>query len=262
MKSIKFTSKWNDKDVDLELIAVNNKIQKDSEVIANKAFKEAIDLEYPLAAQILQILKSRGITLDEEQVDKLSKEIRQKEFALETGKLDGKKLTKLEGRNLALELRSLRYKLDEIVNINTSYYSNTVEKYVQNERIKYFVYACLLDANTRTRFFKSYDEFKSAYEADHKLILDAFDSYYKMVSTDLFVAKEYSEEKFLKKFNFVNDKGQLINEQGKMVDKDFRLIDEKGFYINENGQRIDYFGNLIDENGNIIVDSSEEIYQE
>ena len=61
------------------------------------------------------------------------------------------------------------------------------------------------------------------------------------------------ENRFLKKYKFVDDKLRLIDKKGRLVDEDGRLIDENGRYINEQGVFVDKYGNEIDEDGEYIV---------
>jgi hypothetical protein len=62
------------------------------------------------------------------------------------------------------------------------------------------------------------------------------------------------ENKFLKKYKFVDDKLRLIDNKGRLVDEEGRLIDENNRFINEAGQYVDKFGSVVDVDGNYVVD--------
>jgi hypothetical protein len=66
--------------------------------------------------------------------------------------------------------------------------------------------------------------------------------------------KNLPENKFLKKFKFVDDNLRLINDKGKLVDEEGRLVDENGRYINEAGEFIDRHGNRVDDKGEYVVE--------
>jgi len=50
----------------------------------------------------------------------------------------------------------------------------------------------------------------------------------------------------------VDKNGRLINEERELIDKDGNLVDEDGRLINKEGDLIDKDGNLVDEDGNIL----------
>jgi hypothetical protein len=62
------------------------------------------------------------------------------------------------------------------------------------------------------------------------------------------------ENKFLKKYKFVDDKLRLIDKQGRLIDEEGRLIDESGRFINDKGEFVDKFGNRVDFDGNYVVE--------
>jgi hypothetical protein len=63
------------------------------------------------------------------------------------------------------------------------------------------------------------------------------------------------ENKFLKKFKFVDDKLRLVDKKGRLIDREGRLIDESGRFIDEEGNFVDKFGNKVDKDGEYLVDS-------
>jgi hypothetical protein len=63
------------------------------------------------------------------------------------------------------------------------------------------------------------------------------------------------ENKFLKKFKFIDDKLRLVDKKGRLIDREGRLIDESGRFIDEEGNFVDKFGNKVDKDGEYLVDS-------
>ena len=61
--------------------------------------------------------------------------------------------------------------------------------------------------------------------------------------------KKLPENKFLSKFEYVNDDLSLVNKEGTTVDTEGRRINDEGHYLDEDGNRVDIDGNLLDEDG-------------
>ena len=62
------------------------------------------------------------------------------------------------------------------------------------------------------------------------------------------------ENKFLKKYKFVDDKLRFIDKKGRLIDSEGRLIDESGRFIDENGNFVDKYGNKVDAEGDYVVE--------
>jgi len=63
------------------------------------------------------------------------------------------------------------------------------------------------------------------------------------------------ENKFLKKYKFIDEKLRLVDKKGRLIDSEGRLVNENGRFINEEGKFVDKSGNLVDDEGDYIVDS-------
>ncbi len=46
-----------------------------------------------------------------------------------------------------------------------------------------------------------------------------------------------TENKFLKRFKFANDKNQLIDKDGNRIDREGNKVDEEGYILNKDGKR-------------------------
>jgi hypothetical protein len=62
------------------------------------------------------------------------------------------------------------------------------------------------------------------------------------------------ENKFLKKYKFIDDKLRYVDKQGRLIDAEGRLIDESGRFIDDQGNFVDKFGNKVDQEGDFIVE--------
>lgn len=252
MDKVKFKTEYNGSEVELETISVTPKIQRESEKFANLAFQDAINMGLMLHIQMEQTIRNSNYDLDKdiEKIESINKRIRELERGMLSGYDGVTKLDKFARRSMAIEIAKSRGKIDDIVNTTSNLYSRTAEKYSENERYLYFIYACTLDPKTGKPFFKSFEDFKE--NNDSKMALDATRNFFKMYSNDRQDANKV-EIKWLIKNKFMTDKFQFIDSEGNLCDEDFRRINDKGRYLDDKGREIDRFGNLIDENGEIIV---------
>jgi hypothetical protein len=62
------------------------------------------------------------------------------------------------------------------------------------------------------------------------------------------------ENKFLKKYKFVDDKLRYINKNNQLTDRDGRLVDEQGRFIDKAGNFVDKYGNRVDSEGEYIAE--------
>jgi hypothetical protein len=62
------------------------------------------------------------------------------------------------------------------------------------------------------------------------------------------------ENKFLKKYKFVDDQLRLVDKKGRLIDADGKLIDSDNRFIDEEGNFVDKFGNRVDKNGDYVVE--------
>ena len=64
-----------------------------------------------------------------------------------------------------------------------------------------------------------------------------------------------AENKFLKKYKFIDEKLRLVDKRGRLIDSENRLLDENNRFINEEGTFVDKFGNIVDAAGDYVTDS-------
>lgn len=263
MKKKTINCPWQDQNVVLDIIEINQKVRRDSDVYANLAYQDAIRKGYLINIQVDEIVRESGYDLDNEtkEIEDLRSQIKTKEVTLLRGVSGNERLNKSQGRSLALEIRKLRNKIEDIVGNRSDLYSKTAEKYSDDERFLYLIHACSLDSRTGRPFFKTFDEFKESLESEvvkqcTKALLELVSNQSNIADTNL------TEVKWLIKYNYMDTKGRLLDKEGRLVDEDFRLINEDGRYINEKGEFVDYLGNMVDVNGNLLVEADPMAYKE
>lgn len=256
MKKIPFTSKFNDKTVELESTEITPRIRRDSEKYANLALQQAIADGFPLQIQLEQTLKNQGFNFDKfgVEIDRIGREIKALEISLLSGRIGEKKLTKLEGRALAIDIKKKREEVLTATSSLNAVYARTAERQADNERWQFFVYSTTVDPKTGRPFFKSFEEFKE--NSDTQLALDATVNFSKLISGDNKIDASYPENKWLIKYNFMNEDLHFIDSKGRLCDEDFRLVNSEGRFINENGEFIDRDGNPVDASGTLIIDTN------
>lgn len=253
-----FTAKINDKEVEFKVINITNEIRSESQKFYAKAFNLALENKIMLRVEVEKMLESKGLldtTADEVKVTELQKKIKSAEVQLRKGILNGKRMSKEDGKALALSIRADRIKLNNIGSGLSKYFSNTVESVADNERLQYFIYACTVNADSGTRFWDSFDLFKTD-NINVDVATKAADTFMSSIlGLDVNIDQIYYENRWLIKMGFMNSKLQIINAQGQLTDDEGRLIDENGYFIDATGKRVDIYGNRVDDSGNLIEDS-------
>lgn len=238
----------------LRILPINPVVRLESNRYYAQAFNEAITNGYQLKLEVEKMLESKGLldtTKDELDSENIRGELKLLEISLRKGVLDNKKLSKDDGRKVALSMRKLREKLSSKGRTLNSYFQNTAESYAENVRIQFFVFSCTVDATSGVRYWKSFEEFKN----DSGPVIDAATSKFFNVITNLDVdyEKTFYENRWLIARGYMNDKMEFVRPDGRIIDEDGQLIDAEGRFINESGAFVDKFGNLIDKEGNLLV---------
>lgn len=201
--------------------------------------------ERPLPqSQVRVKLREAGVISDERQkeLDELDVKIGELEKVLETGVRveDGQdvKLTKLDGRKVALELVGVRFtKLNLLAEIEEFARDITLERIAEREQLDYLVAVCTLDENNK-KYFKSLEEYQSR-RGDQDAVDARVNFENLLAEADTDWREGLIEWKFLKKYSYVDDKWRLVNEKGQLVDVDMKRIDEEGNYLDEDGKKIE-----------------------
>lgn len=213
------------------------------EALANKA---------PMRPALFNHMRAQGLwddTKDQEYKDLVQ--------ALDDGELKlargGIKLK--EARSLAIEMRQNRMKLRLLLADQTRLDAFTMEGMAENARFDALTSMCIVDDETGKPIYSSPEDYELN-KSDDVAIQGAtlFAQIY--YNYDENAEKTLPENQFLLQWNFTDDDGRLINEDGHLIDIDGKLINEQGQYVDEDGKVIDKSGHLIDDDGNFVVDFS------
>ena len=161
-----------------------------------------------------------------------------------------------EAKQLAIELRGLRALLQAIIANKNALDVNTAQGQAENARFNYLLINCLVyndvmnEDGSFKRVYSSLDEFNEEEAEDSIGVVGAehFSKFY--YGLDDNYEHNLPENQFLRKFNFANEKDQLINEDGKTVDFEGNLVDENLRFVDENDNFVNADGEQIDKDGN------------
>jgi len=232
------------------VVTPNATDRKESQKIYNTAFSDALKSGAVVRAKLDDILVEQGLWNDDKQIkfDTIQRQLTDCEAKLEKG---GIPLS--EARSIAMEMRKLRADFREIIADKTSLDTHSAEGQADSERFNYYVYACTLKEDGKTRYFKSYKEYLEAGD-DPVSVAAASELANIMYGLEADYESKLPENKFLKAYRFVDDKLRFINKEGHLTDSEGRLINEDGRFVDADGNFIDRFGNRLDAEGNFSVE--------
>ena len=224
--------------------------QREAQKAYNQAFTDAIKSKSVVRARLDDILQEQGLWDDEKQAKftELQKRILDGEKRLAKG---GFGLN--EAKDLAIEIKDCRDKIRDLISVRTSLDTHSAEGQADNARFNYLVSVCVVYNDTKEPVFSNLENYLSR-STEQVAILGAQNLANMLYGLDNDYESNLPENKFLKKYKFVDDKLRLIDKKGRLIDVDGKLIDEDGRYIDDQGNYVDKFGNRIDKDGDYIVD--------
>jgi hypothetical protein len=242
--------------MEFKVTKINDEITKQANKHYTSAFQQALMNKAMLRLEVDNLLSSKNLLnreQEEEDRETLEKEIKLLEIQLKSAQLNGQRMTKAEGRQIAIDIRNKRRELNSIGASRGDMYDQTAEKQAENERIQYMVYATCLNPETGRRFWDSYEDFKL--EKNTELVTGAFKAFYlEVANINLDAVSETYENKWLRRAGFLSESGKLIDLEGRLVDEEGRLINEEGRFVDQNGNLVDRYGNRVDENGELQIE--------
>lgn len=250
MNTDTFSMDIEDKKVEFKLKSPSFKDQREAQKVYNQAFSDAVKSGCIVRGRLDDLLKEQGLWDDkkEMQLNTLQHEILSCEQKLAKG---GISLNAAKG--VALEMRELREKLRDLISVRTNLDNNTAEGQADNARFNYLVSCCLVYSDSNKPYFTSYEDYLNR-SAEPVAIKGAQVLASKLYGLDDNYEKELAENKFLRKYKFVDEDLRWVNKEGKLTDADGRLIDENGRYVNDSGKYVDKEGNLVDDKGEYVVE--------
>lgn len=252
MKTDTFSATIDSKEVTFLARTPSLQDQREAQKIYNQAFTDAIKSGSVVRAKMDDLLESQGLWSSE----------KQKQYTdLQQELLDGeKKLAKggfslTEAKKLAIRMKEVRNEMRDLISVRTSLDNQSAEGQADNARFNYLVSVCVVYNDNNEPYFKNLQDYLD--KADSPVAFKGAQKLANMMyGLDNNFEKNLPENKFLKKYKFVNDNLQFIDKQGRTVDIDGRLIDSvTGRYINEEGQFVDKDGNRVDQDGEYVVDA-------
>jgi hypothetical protein len=224
--------------------------QREGQKVYNQSFSDAVKAKAIVRARMDDLLEEQGLwdSSKQKRLTELQQIVLDNERALAKGGIPLKK-----AKELAMEMKNTRLKIRELIADKTSLDNHSAEGQADNARFNYLVSVCLVYNETKQPYFKNLEDYLSR-SNEPVAILAAQHLANMLYGLDNDYEKNLPENKFLKKFKFVDDNLRLINDKGKLVDEEGRLVDENGRYINEAGEFIDRHGNRVDDKGEYVVE--------
>jgi len=244
----------SEKIVKIYVTRPNNNTIKNADRYRAKTWNQCITDGILTKKELSKILQERGIwdKNKEQEETKIIEELQSLEKKLYLGLgFDGKKAKMSDGQKIAIDMRRLRMNLRNLIAEKISMEENTAEALSDNAKFDYFVADCTFYENGQ-KVYSSVEDYNQ--KSSDEIAFAAAGALAEMLyQVDTKFEENLPENKWLKKFNLVNQDLSLVNRDGDLVDLEGRKITEDGFYLNADGKRIDRDGNLLDSDGNYLV---------
>jgi len=225
--------------------------QREAQKVYNQAFTDAIKSKAVVRARLDDLLTEQGLWDDEKQLkfDTLQKEISEGEARLAKGGFGIK-----QARDLAIHIRGLREDMRDLISVRTSLDNHSAEGQADNARFNYLVSACVVyKEDNNKKYFNNMEDYLNR-ASDPVALLGAQQLANMMYGLDNDYETNLPENKFLKKYKFVDDKLRYVNKEGHLTDRDGRLIDEEGRFVDNSGNFVDKYGNTVDSEGEYVAE--------
>jgi hypothetical protein len=255
MKTKNFTAKVkvDDQETEIEFLVRSPSLndQREAQKIYNQAFTDAIKSKSVVRAKLDDLLEDQGLWNDEKQAKftSLQKELADGEKRLAKG---GFSLN--EAKDLAIKMKAVRDDIRDLISVRTSLDNHSAEGQADNARFNYLVSVCVVYNDSKEPCFKNMEDYLNR-ATEQVALLGAQNLANMLYGLDNDYEKNLPENKFLKKYRFVDDKLRLVDKKGRLIDAEGRLLDESGRFIDEEGSFVDKFGNRVDKEGDLIVEA-------
>ena len=254
MKTKNFTAKVkvDDQEKEVEFLVRSPSLndQREAQKIYNQAFTDAIKSKSVVRAKLDDLLEDQGLWNDEKQAKftSLQKELLDGEKRLAKG---GFSLN--EAKDLAIKMKSIRDEIRDLISVRTSLDNHSAEGQADNARFNYLVSACVVYNDSKEPYFNNMEDYLNR-ATEQVSLLGAQNLANMLYGLDNDYEKNLPENKFLKKYRFVDDKLRLVDKKGRLIDAEGRLLDENRRFIDEEGNFVDKYGNKVDKTGEFIVE--------
>jgi len=253
MKTKTFTAEVGTEKTEKEFLVRSPSLtdQREAQKVYNQAFTDAIKSKSVVRAKLDDLLADQGLWNDEKQAkfSLLQKELLDGEKQLAKG---GFSLN--EAKDLAIKMKGVRDEIRDLISVRTSLDNHSAEGQADNARFNYLVSACLVYNDTKQPYFSSMEDYLNR-ATEPAAILGAQNLANMLYGLDNDYESGLPENKFLKKYKFVDDKLRLIDKKGRLIDSENRLVDDSGRFIDEQGNFVDKYGNRVDKEGDYVVET-------
>jgi hypothetical protein len=195
--------------------------------LRSRTFNEALQRGDLLRDQLDTELRKRKLWNDskEEEYQDCRKSVVDGEYSLKKG---GIKLS--EAKEVAVEMSKNRNEMIDMLSSRSDLDSNTCEGKADSARFNSLFASCLVyDDNDRIYFEGGYDEYMT--RQDDEVAIKGATEFFYLISGSESLDAQLPENKFLKSYDFVDDKYRLIDEDGRLIDADGSHIDENNNLI-------------------------------
>ena len=233
----------------IEILTEANKLRRET-------FNQELEAGSLLRDQLEEELRKRELWNDDREANyqRLRAEIVDHEYILAKGgiKLDAAK-------EIALNMKQKRSEMVGLLSARTDLDANTCEGKADAIRFNYLFANCLVYLDNGEKYFPNGLTDYLLKQEDPVALAGATEFFYLISNTDQ-VDDKLPENKFLKQFNFVNEKYQLVDKAGKLIDYEGKHIDEDGNYVKWINDKdfifVDVNGRELDDTGNFKVEFS------
>lgn len=232
-----------------------------AQAVYNKKFSEALKNDALLRDALLDHMTKQGLWSSE--IEKEIEGLRQL-IANDRDRIKAANMKKSEGLEISKRIRG---NLDRLTYLNR--HQNRLDKLTadaqaEQARFEYLVSACTVDSKTGKQVYKDLNDYlDKASKAEDELSYKAsMNMMYLLANVDPDAEGQTEENKFLRRFGYVDEKLRYIDKNGKLIDADGRHIDEQGRLIKWNedftkSELIDFDGKLVDEKGEPLIQEGE-----
>ena len=225
--------------------------QREAQKVYNQAFTDAIKSKAVVRARLDDLLKEQGLWDDEKQLrfDTLQREISEGEAKLAKGGFSLK-----QARSLAIHIKELRDNMRDLISVRTSLDNHSAEGQADNARFNYLVSSCVVyKEDNNKKYFNSMEDYLNR-ASDPVALYGAQHLANMMYGLDNDYEANLPENKFLKKYKFIDDKLRYINKDGHLTDQGGRLVDDRGRFVDKEGNFVDKYGNKVDSEGEYVAE--------
>jgi hypothetical protein len=242
----------NGDDKTVVVVRPDSKKLSEAQKVYNKYFRDALESGALLRQRLDGYMREQGIWNDKKEAEyqELTERINANEKKIASG---GIKLS--QAKEVALEMRTDRISFRSLISERNAMDSSTAEGQSDNARFNYLVSVCLLDDVTRKPLFSNVDDYDK--ESSEPYVVEAAGELASMMyNLDPDYENTLPENKFLKRFKFVDGENRLVNKEGHLIDSEGRLINEDGRFVAYEGDElyfIDKDGARLNEDGDYVL---------